>query len=255
MHPIKNQLIDHESMETASTSKWHPQTKKYEYNYGLGINFYQPMIDFLDDKERGVRGRSPHLPWQEEKALKQFDPMKTIKTYSEGELSRLARKTAASARENLRDLKATSKSCYQLNQSVSAATITEKIQVRKTHKRKKDLLRQIKCVETRMKDDYDPDLNKKVMAELRAEQKYLKGKSAKAIEQQLLSKSRRNIAEEVVKVEEGVVKNFDFSGHRRMMEDRMCKAVDESFEQPLESLSQELKSFNVRSQHYYYDKR
>ncbi|XP_045463594.1 paramyosin, short form-like [Harmonia axyridis] len=248
-------------MTSPSTSKWQPQTKKYEYNYGLGINFYQPMIDFLDDKERGVRGRSPHLPWQEEKALRQYDPMNAIKTYSEHELGRLARKTEASAKENLRNIKATSRSCYQLNQSVSAASITEKIEVKKTHKKKRDMLRQIKTVESRYKDfDYDPHADMKVKAELKAEQKYLKGKSAKAIEQQLLAKSRRNIAEtieeDVTKMEQGVVgKSFSFAGHRRLMEDRMCKAVDESFEKPLENLSQELQSFNVRSQHYYYDKR
>ncbi|KAL3284456.1 hypothetical protein HHI36_018617 [Cryptolaemus montrouzieri] len=248
-------------MATPSTSRWHPQTKKYEYNYGLGINFYQPMIDYLEDKERGVRGKSPHLPWSNEKALREFDPMKTIKTYSDEELNRLARKTEASAKEKLRDFKTTSKSWYQLSQSVSAATITEKIQVKKTEKKKKNILRQINSIQTKMKDDfeYDPTLDKQIAAELKSEQKYLRGKSAKAIEQQLLSKSRKNIAEtiehDVGKSEGSVVaRSFNFSGHNRMMEDRLCKAIGESFEVPLENLSAELKSFDKRSQHFFYDK-
>ncbi|KAK9886774.1 hypothetical protein WA026_018428 [Henosepilachna vigintioctopunctata] len=247
-------------MAVPSTSRWQPQTKKYEYNYGLGINFYQPMIDYLEDKERGVRARTPHLPWTEEKALKEFDPMNAIKTYSNEELHRLARKTEASAREKLRDFKGTSKSWYHLNQSVSAATITEKIQVKKTEKKKKGILRQIKSIQTKMKDDfdYDLDVDKNIKRELRAEQKFLRGKSAKAIEQQLLSKSRRNIAETIeqdISKSDIETKSFDFSGHSRMMEDRMCKALGESFEVPLENLSAELKSFEKRSQHYYYDKR
>lgn len=42
------------SQMPVAPTKWrHYPTTVYERNYGFGINYYQPMIDYLDRKENG----------------------------------------------------------------------------------------------------------------------------------------------------------------------------------------------------------
>lgn len=42
------------SQMPVASAKWrHYPTTVYEKNYGFGINYYQPMIDYLDRKENG----------------------------------------------------------------------------------------------------------------------------------------------------------------------------------------------------------
>nr|CAD7454271.1 unnamed protein product [Timema tahoe] len=56
--------------EAASKGWQKPPTRLYEDNYGFGINFYQPMIDYLDAKEEKRTPKEyPHLPWSNERGL------------------------------------------------------------------------------------------------------------------------------------------------------------------------------------------
>ncbi|KAJ8969315.1 hypothetical protein NQ317_011435 [Molorchus minor] len=164
-------------MSGAGSTKWQPTTTKYNYNYGVGINFYQPMVDFIEAKDQGRKTNFPHLPWTNELGLDQYDPLK-IKSYSHEDLSRISRKTEASIKAKLRDFKSTASSSFVLSKSVSAASITQK---------------------TKMYDgleDYRTKTDREIEEELRASQKYLRGKSAKAIERQLLSESKKDYCEE-----------------------------------------------------------
>lgn len=253
----------------ASTSKWHPVTSTYDYNYGVGLNFYQPMVDYLDEKDRGAKISYPHLPWTDELGLSQYDPTK-IKSYSCEALDRIARTTEASAKAKLRDFKSSSKSAFQLSKSVSAATITEKVQIKKVVKKRNQLVRQIETLRTKMADDLSFDRREQqkrdrdIELSLKASQKYLRGKSAKAIESYLESESKKNIAEAV---------DFDLmtdarNTHRlHVINTRECKnrvqfidknlqkQLEDAFIEPLDTLSKELKVFDKRSAAYFYDKR
>lgn len=109
-------------------------------------------------------------------------------------------------------------------------------------------------------EEFNPNFDKQIEAELRASQKYLRGKSAKQIEAQLLSHSKKVIAETV----ELDVKNFqrnivhnthNFRAHGTMMDKRVQQQLEDSFVQPLDDLSRELKSFDKRSTTYFVDKR
>lgn len=109
-------------------------------------------------------------------------------------------------------------------------------------------------------DEFNPNFDKQIEAELKASQKFLRGKSAKQIEAQLLSHSRKVIGETV----ELDVKNFqrnqvynthNYRAHEKLMDTRIQKHLEGSFVKPLEELSHELKSFDKRSTHYFIDKR
>ncbi|KAK9730187.1 Myosin tail [Popillia japonica] len=100
-----------------------PQALIYEDNYGYGMNFYQPMIDYIDTKDKGGRAEHPHLPWSNERGLEKYSPRKTVRCYSAEDLTRVSRQTEARVKTKLKDFKATTKSKFQLEASVAAATL------------------------------------------------------------------------------------------------------------------------------------
>lgn len=234
-----------------------PHPSCYKYNYGVGINFYQPMVDYISEKDKGVHGSFPHLPWTDELGLSQYDPRAPIRSYSAEDLTKISRRTAARAQASLRDFKATSKSSFQLNQSVSAASVTRQVQIEEKKKRK--LLRQIDKVKTRlMADDidYDADADKRAEYSLKAIKRHLRGKSAGGIAQQLLSESRRNIAETLdLDVQHQFSRAAHSKVHTKVITDRMQRQLEDSFVQPLEALSAELRGFDKRTAFCYFEKR
>lgn len=221
------------------------------------MNFYQPMVDYIDVKDKGMHSNSPHLPWSDELGLSQYDPRAPIRSYSAEDLTKISRRTAARAQASLRDFKATSKSSFQLNQSVSAASVTR--QVHTEEKKTKKLLRQIDKVKSRlMADDidYDADADKKAEYSLKAIKKHLRGKSAGGIAQQLLSQSNRNIAETLdLDVQRQYSRAAHSRVHTKVITERMQRELEDSFVQPLEALSAELRGFDQRTAFCYYEKR
>lgn len=81
----------------------HPHSKIYDYTYGYSMNYYQPMIDYLDRRETTEREKLqlPHLPWTNERYIKEFDPKNPLKLYNEKELSKIAKKSQEGALKNI----------------------------------------------------------------------------------------------------------------------------------------------------------
>lgn len=109
-------------------------------------------------------------------------------------------------------------------------------------------------------DEFDPEFGKQLEAELKASQKYLRGKSAKQIEAQLLSHSRKVIGETVELDVKNFQRNqvfntFNYRAHEKLMDKRIQNQLENSFVKPLDELSHELKSFDKRSSTYFFDKR
>lgn len=82
-------------------SRFRPTTTTYEDNYGYTMNFYQPMLDYLDAKAKGLEVKKPHLPWVSERGLKQYRPSNAVRQYNADEIVRLSRTCAARADEIL----------------------------------------------------------------------------------------------------------------------------------------------------------
>lgn len=84
----------------------HPRSKIYDYTYGYSFGYYQPMIDYLDqrdcaDDSEKSKIQLPHLPWTNERYIKEYDPKNPIKLYNPKEAQRIAEKSQAGALKNI----------------------------------------------------------------------------------------------------------------------------------------------------------
>lgn len=84
----------------------HPHSKIYDYTYGYSFGYYQPMIDYLDrrdcaDESERSKLQLPHLPWTNERYIKEYDPKNPIKLYNREEAKELAEKAQAGALKNI----------------------------------------------------------------------------------------------------------------------------------------------------------
>lgn len=84
----------------------HPHSKIYDYTYGYSFGYYQPMIDYLDrrdcaDESEKSKLQLPHLPWTNERYIKEYDPKNPIKLYNPTEAKRIAEKSQAGALKNI----------------------------------------------------------------------------------------------------------------------------------------------------------
>lgn len=241
----------------SSKKKWNPHTTKYEYNYGIGMNFYQPMVDYIDKKRRPGRHELPHLPWTEELGLDQYDPRR-VKSYSEDDFDQIVRETEASAQRKLRDFKSTSKSSFVLSKSVSAASVTQTL--KKEARRKKVLVKEIDRLKSHIYEDLENYFAHQDTEKIDfAEQRFLRGKSAKQIETQLLAQADKVIAEglkeDADKLQQSVVKKIHSRVHLQEEDRRLIGHIEDAFVRPLHHLSNELKDFDDRTTMFYYDKR
>lgn len=88
------------------TSKWHHwPTYIYDQNYGYGMNYYQPMIDYIDKKTYATNDRRieiPELPWNNGRIFWEDKP---IRLYSRNELMKLSIDAEHQARDHLLQFK------------------------------------------------------------------------------------------------------------------------------------------------------
>jgi hypothetical protein len=138
----QQQMSNHEVKEATNLKpipRWSKKPLAYEYNYGYAMNFYQPMIDYLDAKESGRKPPIPHLPYANERALDKYRPSNAIHSYTERDLKGFERVASRNAADRLKSAAefcdaTSSKSAYSLSKSYSAASVTKQVvtQVRKS---------------------------------------------------------------------------------------------------------------------------
>lgn len=184
-----------------------PPSKIYEYTYGYSMNYYQPMIDYMDRKlvDEETSDQLPHLPWTNERYIEEFDPKKSIKLYTNKEYSDLSKEAEASAKRHIIDYSV--KNSYfsaiptadaaRFRQRKPEQSVLEKVSKKDvgkiiddikelemgTYYRYKENMRRLHEEEAETLDtDYPKDL-----------QKAIKGKSAFAISNILLANSMRKV--------------------------------------------------------------
>lgn len=227
------------------------------------MNFYQPMVDFIDKKRVGGNPELPHLPWTEELGLDQFSP-RTVKSYSEDNFDSILRETEASAQRKLKDFKSTAKSSFVLTKSVSAASVRQT--VKRDTRRRKVLVKQIDKLRSNINEGLENYFAHQDTEKMDfASQRFLRGRSAKQIESQLLAQADKVIAEGLkedaekkqrsISEKSVVEKTYSSREHVEMMDKRMQEQLEESFVRPLHNLSYELKDFDDRTTMFYFDTR
>lgn len=181
-----------------------PATKYYDNNYSFGMNFYQPMIDWLDDRDRGLRPRPPpHLPWLNERGLKQYDPSQQgIKTYSKERARQLAVDAQLKAQESLRESKEVGplshpRSPFSLAKQVEVATsLTKKVLGESHEERHADKIlreRQLADLRRRTEDALAEFVPSRIMATTDLESSSYRAKSRRAIANELIMESMRHL--------------------------------------------------------------
>lgn len=245
--------------------KWKkPATFVYEDNYGYGFQFYQPLIEYLDTKEKGRASHLniPHIPWNDRRSLERFGRNDKITSYSKRELKQLADEAQWKAKRRLESECITSNkrsdislsgivSAASLNKHIESATLSDKVL------RKKQQIFQ----DINMEDDFfvEPYMHPGV----RLAKDALKGRSAKSIESQLKFESFKNLSENTDLDIKGFQRRHavtfvhDSLQHRAEMNQREIVLNDnlENLLKPLDDLRFELEGFDHKTTEYFIDKR
>lgn len=227
-------------------NKWSkPPTAVYEDNYGYGINFYQPMIDYINAKENGVSAKPPHLPWNNERGLNKYRFDKPIKAYSEEDVTRISHEVAEQAKRDLNKFDVAKRSAFSVVATAAAANVTKHVGVESvTVKAKKKRVDREKIKAERQKkimDEIDKHLElyeaqANVGNELKGKAMMYRGKSAKAIAQTLLEESRQNVAQgRVKKLETDIKKSTTGRNYSKLAENIMSKSVESKMSSHVDS--------------------
>lgn len=250
----------------------------YDYTYGYSMNFYQPMLDYLD--KRKIAGdlskenrQLPHLPWSNERYCTKYDPREKIPSYTEQEIKDHSKEVIAHARKQINDfdVKKSYFSCIpisdttRLRKNFPKQTALEKLY-------KKDVGKIIEDIKTLEMDTYRKykEGERLILEESQANfpielKRAIKGKSANQIRNILLADSNRNInkASEDAKTLRQCYPTYRIKKlGRSLSESRKAdyyydenRESDRSIGQTLESVKQDINQFTNKTNEFLSDTR
>ncbi|XP_017862106.1 PREDICTED: paramyosin, short form isoform X2 [Drosophila arizonae] len=259
----------------------------YDDNYGYTMNFYQPMLDYLDAKAKGLKVQQPHLPWVSERGLKQYRSSNAVRQYNADEIVRLSRTCAARADEILLSFRAQKRSPFSVQKFVDATRVAKHIEpdtvVERSRQRRRrrqeeleDLIKRdtLKILQRIRKIELDNEYDKMSDDFKRS----IRGKSASAIAQALLSESERNIKSAKKEEEDYIAQTmirssraasrarstspFDGTGggslrahavHMELMDERLVDKLDHRVSSSLHNVKRQLSTLNQRTVEFYAD--
>lgn len=272
----------------------------YEDNYGYTMNFYQPMLDYLDAKAKGLKVEQPHLPWNSERGLKQYRSSNTVRKYNADEILRLSRTCAARADEILLSFRAQKRTPFSVQKLVDATRVAKHLEpdtiIERSRQRRR---RRQEELEDTIKRDTLKILQRIRKIELDNEvdqmsddfKRSIRGKSASAIAQALLSESERNIKtarkEEENYMSQAMVRSSravsrvrtsrstspyeievlssgggggsgqlrSHTLHVELMDDRLVDKLDHRVSSSLHNVKRQLSSLNQKTVEFYADSR
>lgn len=257
----------------------------YEDNYGYTMNYYQPMIDYLDAKAQRLSVSPPHLPWTSERGLKQYRPSNTIRQYKTDDILRLSRSVAARADEILLDFRVKKRSPFSVVKLVDASRVTKHIAPDSILERSRERSRRRQReFEEQVRQDTLKILQRIRRMELDTVEmsqdfkRSLRGKSASAIAKALLSESSRNITQarkdEENLMSQTMVRSSSRAGsrirssspieggritthtyHMELMDDRMVDKLDHRVSSSLTNVKRQLSNLNAKTVEFYADSR
>ena len=240
----------------ASKGGHRPPSHLYEDNYSYVFNFYQPMIEYLDIKDKKLKPKEyPHLPWNNERGLDRYSSRNLVRSYTEQDIHKLAEKAEKQAKEDLKTFKLAKRTNFSISKSASASLVTKHIKQLK--------LKKVKS-QDRIEDMAEDGLfleEGNLTDPQRFAQEFLQGKSAKGIEAHILANSLRNISSNTGIDIKAFQRRAELSPHNSQehtcfMEQRQKIQKEETcITQPLDELRMELQGFNKKSTEYFDEKR
>ncbi|XP_036338221.1 paramyosin, short form-like [Rhagoletis pomonella] len=254
----------------------------YEDNYGYTMNFYQPMLDYLDAKTKKLNVDPPHLPWSSERGLRQYRPSNPVRRYDPDEVLRLSRACAHRADEILLDFRVKKRTPFSVIKLADAARVHKHIEpdsvVDRSRERRRrrqqdleDLIRQdtIRILQRIRRMELDNDVSRMTDEFKRS----IRGKSATAIAQALISESERNIksakreeedflAQTLIRSSraasrarsgspEGRISSHGY--HLELMDERLVDKLDHRVSSSLYNVKRQLSTLNQKTVEFYAD--
>lgn len=256
-----------------------PTTAIYEDNYGYTINFYQPMIDYLDAKQQGSNPQYPHLPWSNERGLKKYWPCNTVPTYSTQDIEKYSaevKKHAKNRERDFEDYKVIKRTPLAVAKSAVGARLERRLgrskydtveertirnleeQANERHLAK--VMDDMDNIKARFNTHKDLEISTGLKSAIR-------GKTAQQITAALLAESEKNIKvsrnEENLLISQamqshqsvGKAKITQRTAHIELIDDRLIDNLDRSVCSSLYDVKRQLQSFNQRSTDFYHDSR
>ncbi|KAH0539553.1 hypothetical protein KQX54_005496 [Cotesia glomerata] len=249
-------------------TKWkksHPTTI-YDKNYSYGINYYQPMIDYIDKKSQNVTKNPeyPEMPWSDERLLWE---RKRVLPYTAEELIQHAMEAEDQAKDHLSHFKIAKRSDFSLRKAVEATHVSKDLlpsnidETTKSLRNERPIPLDVTMADLMVQTVRNNEKMRHVKQALDHSVR-LRGKSARAIEFELRAETAKNLSgttelADIRKYQrEAMQAMWDERDHVRMMEDRAKLLKDEEMRltQPLDELTNELKELDIRSSNYYMDK-
>ncbi|XP_011199664.2 paramyosin, short form isoform X2 [Bactrocera dorsalis] len=260
----------------------HLATHAYEDNYGYTMNFYQPMLDYLDAKTKKLNVDPPHLPWSSERGLRQYRPSNPVRRYDADEVLRLSRACAHRADEILLDFRVRKRTPFSVIKLADAARVHKHIEpdtvIERSRERRRrrqqdleDLIRQdtLKILQRIRRMELDNDCARMTDEFKRS----IRGKSATAIAQALISESERNIktskreeedflAQTLVRASRATSRARSGSPesrisshayHIELMDERLVDKLDHRVSSSLHNVKRQLSTLNQKTVEFYAD--
>lgn len=272
-------------MYIPSEPRWkHWPTYIYDMNYKYGINFYQPMIDYIDRRGRSTtlpyrdyrsisRIELPELPWSDGRLLWAERP---VEPYSRRDLIKYAIDAEDQAREHLSQFKVANRSDFSLSKTAQASHVTREVlpgrlvairltpwnlflESARIRSEARRLQREMAAIDLQCLRDMQALTEARTTLD---EARSLRGKSAKAIEIQLRAEAMRNLnkSQELADIRKSqLLDQAIWEGREQLRLSRELTRnidIDEArLTAPLDCLSRELKGYEQKSANYYHDKR
>lgn len=250
-------------------------TTIYEDNYGYTINFYQPMIDYLDAKQQGANPQCPHLPWSNERGLKKYWSSKSVQPYESADISKYSKEVYEHAKQrerNLDDYKIIKRTPLAVTKSAVGARLNRrlckydtnieektirKLQEREDERRVAAIMDDIDHIKARFNAHKELTISNGLKNAIR-------GKTANQISAAILAESEKNI-KQARNQEDLLVTQAKQSMHKgkvvkrvthiELIDDRMIDNLDSSVSSSLCDVKRQLHSFNQRACDLYHDSR
>lgn len=260
------------------TKRRPPTTSIYSDNYGYTINFYRPMIDYLDAKQQGTDPQYPHLPWSNERGLKKHWPCKSVPKYTQNDIEKYSKEVSTHAKsreQNFEDYKIIKRSPLAVTKSAIGVRSSHRLGRSKYETIEERTIRKLEEQANerhlaKVMDDIESIKSRfyahKAMEISSGLKSAIRGKSASQISAALLAESEKNIKvsrnQEDARVTQarqssqvGRSKVTQFSTHIEFIDDHLIDNLNHNVSSSLCDVKRQLHSFNQRTSDLYYDSR
>lgn len=248
----------------------------YKDNYGYTINYYQPMINYLDNKRHGIDNvEYPHLPWSYERGLSKYHSSNLVPTYSSDDINRLSYETSNRAQKNLINGRVVIRSPFSVIKTADTARLKKHLNpdsiIERAKRRQVEREEELRLIARReylkylrLKSKMDDLKDVHISDDLK---RAIRGKSATAISAALLAESEKNIKyrkEEDEIIQQSISRSSRatsesrvsvHSAHIEFVDERLIDNLDYKVSSSLCNVKRQLTNLNAKTSELYSESR